>query len=393
MPTKLFYSLFIIIASVTVFIKITEFFCSKKYPKQAGFKNLKEILHYSKQALEIIQKFKWIFFVPILITLLDKIVLLATAHEFILPNKAMMGFMNTSLENFTANIDLTRRFFGGMGLLSEGFYGVFNSNAIITIYMLLIISYPFILKYINRYLNNKESIQSRIFKKVFIMNVVALVLNYALPMISYVTGIENNFIINRIVIIISSFSSSFIVISNFSFFGLLFLQYVRNSIAGMKSSKRELVETSIDLYPLFLSLSLLIYFVIPLIFAISKQVIGYSPELRFTHNILRYCEIFIRFIFIPALFLAVLNRKTLSDTLEDSLVFITSRFKKFWQFTLVGIMGGFVLGICLEILQHYLKIKFGGSLHVLYNSLLYIAYAVPFMVAFFLFIKDEIGKE
>lgn len=384
---KLMMFLPIILVVVIAIVMIIKFI-KKKYNPQSELISLKELKKYYIKSFIVIRNNKYLILIPLILISVEIVFGLIAQIRFylyMLKNSNDPGSFN--LFNFSL-INIINY------ALSSLYYGikqVFTSSTIFTLISVIsIFLYPKFLKLLRSKTLGQRFPEYPLFKKVMILNVCIVILEilfYALLQSQY-NSLGSSMLRPFIRISVEAMLK-FFILSNYSFAIIIVLQYILDKINEIKRNRAGYLEIAINKFPLMFSFNLLLYLVIPYMISLTDVFFNLNYT---TNNILNYLNNLIWLLMFVAPFLIINNKLRFSDVLENSLSLFFRNYR-IPQFILSGLLGGAVLNIITTFFKNLWSSLLLNNVIGSFQPLFTIVYSMFFIVAFFIFMKDEVGKE
>jgi len=377
----------IIVLLAIVIVTIVKF-VKKKYRPQSETISLKELKNYYIKSMKLILGNRIIIYIPLIV--ISGVLIIGTIGQIQFYKTLVAD--NLSPEEFNAfsfNVYACVNY--AFSNLNYVIKQVFTSNTIfILLSALFIFLYPEIFKFLKKKKMKQQFPEYTLFKKVMILNVfivVFQVLFYTILLKQYQT-IEYRLMRSLISIAVDAMLK-FFIISNYSFFITMYIQLILDKMNKTIRERNGYLEIAINKFPLMFSFNILFYLVIPLINGLSSVFFDMKGFTSYGVDfIVNLCFA----MFITAPFLILTKKQRFSEVLDNSLKYFFRNFRV-GLFLLSGLLGGAVLYFVSHMINYLWSFLYLSRLTAGFLPIFTIPYSLVFVVAFFLFLQDEAGKE
>lgn len=377
-----------IIILVAIIIVVIIKFIKKKYNPKSEIITLKEIKTYYGHSLKLIWNNRIIIYIPLIS--ISAVLILGIIGQFKFYRYLVEdNFKDVSFNIFSFNLISCLDY--AISSLNYAIKQVFTSNSVfILLSAILIFFYPRLLEILRKSHIGQRFPEYRLFKKVIILNLFIAVFHsflYTLLLKPYQAITPG--ILKELLSITIELLMTFFILSNYSFIISILLQLILDKINRVKRDRGGYLEIAINKFPRMFSFNILLFLVIPFIINLPEVFFESSININLIlYNLTRL----IWLMFLTAPFIIMTKPIRFSEVLEKSLALLFRNFRLL-LFILSGLFGGAVLYFIASIITNLWRFLLLSRLMAGLRPIFTIIYSMIFMVAFFMFLKDEVGKE
>lgn len=377
-----------IIIVILIAIVVIVRFIRKKYKPTSEIISFKEFKTYYGQSLKLIWSNRIILYIPIImISVVIILGVIAGIKHYIYLLE--INFEPDSIK--LLDLGIYNVINSAFSSLDYGILRVFTSNYLfILLSAILIFFYPKFWTLLRENKLRKRFPEYHLFKRVIIMN-----LFIAVYFSMFFTLLQKNYqtmapgILKDFLSLSNNMLMLFFILSTYSFLSSIFIQIILDKNNKLKRDRAEYLQIAINKFPRMFSFHILLALIIPFIISLPGIFFDNINSVIYILNTLSHL-VWLLFLSVP--FLIMNSTIKFSEVLEKNLTLLFRNFRMA-LFILTGLIGGAILYLVTNIITNLWGYLLLSSVMNSFSHLFKIAYSMIFIVAFFIFLKDEVGKE